>query len=67
MKSVSSRIMAGLCIKGGTGLCNLVLDKDLIENSEYTEDIGQLYNKTYNDIIPSNIQEVDDNVFIPSL
>ena len=65
MKSVSSRIMAGLCIKGGTGLCNLILDKELLENSEYTVDIGQLYNKTYEDIIPQSKQEVDTEVFIP--
>jgi DNA-directed RNA polymerase beta' subunit len=66
MKSVSSRIMAGLCIKGGTGLCNLVLDKDLLENSEYTIDIGQLYNKTFDDIVPINDkQEIDTDVFIP--
>lgn len=68
MKSVSSRIMAGLCIKGGTGLCNLILDKEMLENSEYTTDIGQLYNKTYQDIT-SNLQtqEVDDDVFIPEM
>lgn len=68
MKSVSSRIMAGLCIKGGTGICNLVLDKELLENSEYTVDIGQLYNKTYKDIT-SNLQtqEVDTEVFIPEM
>jgi len=35
MRSVSSRIMAGRCIKGGTGLCEVMLDNDLIENSEY--------------------------------
>ena len=66
MKSVSSRIMAGLCIKGGTGLCNLILDRDLLENSEYTIDIGQLYKKTYDDIIPiQSKQEIDTDVFIP--
>ena len=66
MNSVSSRIMAGLCIKGGTGLCNLVLDRDLLENSEYTIDIGQLYKKTYDDIIPTQVkQEIDTDVFIP--
>lgn len=66
MKSVSSRIMAGLCIKGGTGLCNLVLDRDLLENSEYTIDIGQLYKKTYDDIVPTQSkQEIDTDVFIP--
>ena len=66
MNSVSSRIMAGLCIKGGTGLCNLVLDRELLENSEYTIDIGQLYKKTYDDIIPVQAkQEIDTDVFIP--
>jgi DNA-directed RNA polymerase II subunit RPB1 len=68
MKSVSSRIMAGLCIKGGTGLCNLILDKELLENSEYTTDIGQLYNKTYKDITSTlQTQEVDEDVFIPEM
>ena len=38
MKSVSSRIMAGKVIKGGTGLCQVMLDSELLENSEYVED-----------------------------
>jgi DNA-directed RNA polymerase II subunit RPB1 len=68
MKSVSSRIMAGLCIKGGTGLCNIILDKDMLENSEYTTDIGQLYNKTYKDITSTlQTQEIDEDVFIPEM
>jgi DNA-directed RNA polymerase II subunit RPB1 len=67
MKSVSSRIIAGLCIKGGTGLCNLVLDKDLLEKSEYTTDIGQLYKKTFDDITVNQIKtETDVDMFIPS-
>lgn len=68
MKSVSSRIMAGLCIKGGTGLCNLILDKEMLENSEYTTDIGQLYNKTYKDISSTlQTQEINEDVFIPEI
>jgi DNA-directed RNA polymerase beta' subunit len=35
MRSVSSRIMAGRCIKGGTGICEIMVDNDIIENSEY--------------------------------
>jgi DNA-directed RNA polymerase II subunit RPB1 len=67
MKSVSSRIIAGLCIKGGTGLCNLILDKDLLENSEYTTDIGQLYKKTFDDITTNQVvDEINDDIFIPS-
>ncbi len=55
MNNVSSRIMAGLAIKGGTGLCEVILDSDLLEKSEYTEDIEQKYVKTYNEVSKSNI------------
>lgn len=68
MKSVSSRIMAGLCIKGGTGLCDVILDTELLQNSQYTTDIGQLYKKTFNNINEINKhKEINDDVFIPSL
>ncbi len=72
MESVSSRIMAGLVIKGGTGLCNVVVDNKLLENSEYTEDIEQKYFKTFNelgeDIVIQDIVEKEpeeDEIFIP--
>ena len=55
MNNVSSRIMAGLAIKGGTGLCEVILDSDLLEKSEYIEDIEQKYVKTYNEVSKSNI------------
>jgi DNA-directed RNA polymerase II subunit RPB1 len=68
MKSVSSRIMAGLCIKGGTGICNLILDKDLLENSEYTTDIGQQYDKKFENITTNDHEEEPNSeVFIPQL
>jgi len=38
LKSVSSRIMVGRVIKGGTGSFDLLLDTDKIKNSEYIED-----------------------------
>lgn len=38
MRSVSSRIMAGLVIKGGTGAVNLKLDTDMLEKSEFIEE-----------------------------
>jgi DNA-directed RNA polymerase II subunit RPB1 len=57
MRSVSSRIMAGLVIKGGTGMCDILLDTELLENSEYTEDFEQNYKKTYNEISVSSIIE----------
>jgi DNA-directed RNA polymerase II subunit RPB1 len=38
MRSVSSRIMAGHVIKGGTGMFDILLNTDMIENSEYLDD-----------------------------
>ena len=60
MKSVSSRVMCGLVIKGGTGMCDILLDTDLLENSEYTEDFEQNYEKTYNEVSVSSI--IDDTI-----
>jgi DNA-directed RNA polymerase II subunit RPB1 len=70
MKGISSRIMAGLVIKGGTGMCDVILDTDMLEKSEFTEDVGQKYLKTYNDINTDNvikdiISKEEDNMFIP--
>jgi DNA-directed RNA polymerase beta' subunit len=67
MRSVSSRIMAGLCIKGGTGLCELLIDTDLLENSEYTIDVGQTHVKTFDDIKQDKENEIYDDVFIPNI
>ncbi len=71
MSSVSSRIMTGLCIQGGTCLCGILLDTELLENSEYTEDFEQNYKKTFNEVTTSSIiqdtilnQNADD-VFMP--
>ena len=38
LKSVSSRIMMGRVIPGGTGAFDLLLDTEKLENSEYTQD-----------------------------
>lgn len=70
MKGISSRIMAGQVIKGGTGMCDLLLDTDMIEKSEFTEDIGQKYIKTYNEITTSSvisdvIKKDEVGIFIP--
>jgi DNA-directed RNA polymerase beta' subunit len=71
MKGVSSRIMAGLVIRGGTGACDVVLDTDMLEKSEFTEDIGQKYEKTFVPIIENNVIEhlvkadTEANMFIP--
>ncbi|ARF09013.1 DNA-directed RNA polymerase subunit alpha [Catovirus CTV1] len=70
MKGVSSRIMAGLVIKGGTGMCDLILDTEMLEKSEYTIDIGQKYEKTYIPVNKDNVndhfvKEEDSNIFVP--
>lgn len=45
MKGISSRIMVGAVIKGGTGYCNVILDTDMIEKSEMTEDTNNYTDK----------------------
>jgi DNA-directed RNA polymerase II subunit RPB1 len=66
MKSVSSRIIAGMCIKGGTNIVDVVLDKEMVENSEYIyNDSDQKYNKTFNEITQTN-NEINEDVFIPT-
>jgi DNA-directed RNA polymerase II subunit RPB1 len=50
MESVSSRIMTGQVIKGGTGLCNVLLNTDLLENSEYVEAYDKPREKTFNEL-----------------
>jgi hypothetical protein len=69
-KSVSSRIMAGLTINGGTGMCNLILDDELIENSEYIEEKYDLEkNKCFVDnesIISEIINKKEKHFFVPN-
>ncbi len=70
MNSVSSRIMAGLVIKGGTGLCNVVLDSELIEKSEYVYDVEHKYKKTFTElstdaVVEDVIEKPVEGIFIP--
>jgi DNA-directed RNA polymerase subunit A" len=70
MKSVSSRIMAGLVVKGGTGMCNVILDTELLEKSEFTDDLG-IYDGTYKEINSSSViqdtikKEEGGHIFMP--
>ena len=48
MRSVSSRVMAGRVISGGTGLCTLLLDTEYVMNSEYIEDETALQRSEFN-------------------
>lgn len=67
MRGVSSRIMVGSIIKGGTGYCELELDTDMIEKSEYIEgfDIEKQVEIDKNTLANDIIKRNDDNVFIP--
>lgn len=71
MKGVSSRIMAGLVVRGGTGMCDVILDTKALEKSEFIEDIQQNYNKTYKDITANTIisdvinKEDAGDIFMP--
>ena len=72
MKSVSSRIMAGLAIKGGTGFCDVVLDYELLEKSEYIEDVENKYVKTFhklsaNPVMNDILSKAPSEVFMPDV
>ena len=67
MRGVSSRVMAGQVIKGGTGYCDVILDTELIEKSEYTEENKY---KQFKEIISDNIaadivNRDNENIFMP--
>ena len=70
MKAMSSRIMVGRVIPGGTGAFELLLDTEKIKNSEYIDDetsgrseyIPVEKDNIFEDIINNDI--VDSNIFI---
>jgi DNA-directed RNA polymerase II subunit RPB1 len=72
MKSISSRIMVGRVIPGGTGAFDLLLDTDKIKNSEYIEDetsgrtqyVPIEKDNIFEDIISNEL--TDMNFFIPN-
>lgn len=68
MKGVSSRITVGAVIRGGTGYCQLELDTEMIEKSEYNEDAD--YGKKFTELNAGTlakdiIGKKDNHVFIP--
>jgi DNA-directed RNA polymerase II subunit RPB1 len=68
MKSVSARIMSGLAINGGTGLCNVIVDTEFIENSEYIdEDIDVMeYDVAADALIGDIMGKTGSGMFIPN-
>lgn len=60
MNSVSSQIMVGRAFRGGTGLCEIVLDNELLENTEY-HDMREA--KHYNKFIDLESHSLMDDIF----
>jgi DNA-directed RNA polymerase II subunit RPB1 len=68
MRGVSSRIMGGLVIKGGTGFCDVIMDTNQIEKSEYisTSNIYRTHTDIRVDDIAKDIINQDaEDMFIP--
>lgn len=66
MKSVSSRIIGGLCFLGGSNLSEVIIDKDFIENSEYFfNNELQEVQKNINIVSNNFTNEINEDVFIP--
>lgn len=68
MQTVSSRLYTGSVIKSGTGYCELILDTEKIQNSEYIEE--DITDSKHNIISNTLAQSImDDNegedIFIP--
>jgi DNA-directed RNA polymerase II subunit RPB1 len=60
MNSVSSQIMVGRAFKGGTGLCEIVLDDDLLDNTEFS-DVKD--NKKYSKYVELESNSLMDDIF----
>lgn len=69
LNGVSARIMTGNVIKGGTGLCGIMLDTEMIEKSEYVEDERYVKNDKIDEVGSSLIDDVTgkthDDIFVP--
>jgi DNA-directed RNA polymerase II subunit RPB1 len=69
-EGVSSRIYTGQVMKGGTGYCNLIIDTDMIKNSEFVDDMNQEDNSGIKiDTIAGSImqEEGGDDIYIPGM
>jgi DNA-directed RNA polymerase beta' subunit len=71
LKSVSSRIIIGRMINGGTGYCQLMMDNDILENTELNvSSIEQGLNETdvimklEENAVINDLIEKDSNIFI---
>jgi hypothetical protein len=60
--------MAGLVIKGGTGYCDVILDTNAIEKSEYSEETNKYrtHVEIITDAVAKDIMKNDTgDMFIP--
>lgn len=70
MRSVSSRIMAGKVFNGGTGLCEIIIDNEILENSEFDEYVGSAVKKDFMELTKMNLiddilsKDIDD-IYLP--
>lgn len=68
MRCVSSRVMAGLVVKGGTGFCDVLLDTNMIAKSSYTDEsnvYGQFTEITTENIASDIINKGNSDIFMP--
>jgi DNA-directed RNA polymerase II subunit RPB1 len=69
LKGVSSRIMTGQIIHGGTGMCDLIFDSEMVEKSEYIDDERMATKGAIDDADMRLMNDVTnkkyDDIFIP--
>jgi len=65
MKSVSAKIMVGNIISSGTGLCDFLLDDELLENSEYIEEMHDTTHNIQENAIVNDIINKQVTGFMP--
>ena len=71
LKNVSSSIMLGKTFRGGTGICDVMMDNEILENSEFGNVESKMKSHitlTKNNIIDDLIKKKDiRGLFIPQL
>lgn len=68
INGVSSRIMTGRTIRGGTGICNLLFNTDMVLESEFIDIVNEdeYVNHDNNELVNAIIANTDvDDIFIP--
>ena len=72
INSVSAQIMVGRCITGGTGLPKIMIDVDMIQRSEFIEDMqlidrGNFIKLEENHMIIDIMNKDVEHIFMPTL